>query len=341
MHAASPGPVSGAAGLDDLRGRPIEHLYRADIKVTRAPIAGEIMRDLGFDVRVVVEGEIDLSPHRIVFCGGNPLWYRRTLGRIAELPPGRRPAVIVWHTEPLPMPDSAGLPREPLTLREVAKIALRDRRVNDWWSSSRFLRSLDAQGTATVLAVATGAYQAYLAEVGVPADFVPVGYHEDDGRLLGLERDIDVLFLGDHRIRRRRRILDSLRNEGLDVLALGSHSPTRGLWGESRTELLNRTKIALNLPRLPGHLPDIRLIVAMANGALVLSEPLYLPAPFVPDAHYVEAPADALAATARSYLADDAARERIAAAGHAFVTEGLTLEGSFRRLLELAAGRLA
>lgn len=340
MHAARPGPVSGATGLDPIRGRPIEHLYRADIKVTRAPIAGEILRGLGFDVRVVVEAEIDLSPDRIVFCGGNPLWYRRTLGKIAGLPPDQRPLVVVWHTEPLPMPDAAGLPREPLTLREVAKIALRDRRINDWWSSARYLRALGAQGTATVLAVATGAYQAYLAEVGVAVDFVPVGYHEDDGRLLGLERDVDTLFLGDYRIRRRRRILASLEREGVDVVVLGSHSPVEGVWGDSRTELLNRTKIVLNLPRLQGHLPDIRLIVAMANGALVVSEPLYLPAPFVPGVHYVEARSDELASTVRNYLAEDEERGRIAAAGHAFVTQGLTLEGSFRRLLELAGERV-
>ncbi|HEU0304016.1 MAG TPA: glycosyltransferase [Gaiellaceae bacterium] len=323
-----------------LEGRSIELLYRKDVKVTRAPIAGDILRGFGFETRVVVEQDVDLSPDRILFVGGNPLWYRRALSRVEALPQEERPPVIVWHTEPLPMPRAAGLPREPLTLRELAKIVLRDRRINDWWSNGRYLRALPERGIVTVLAVATGAYQAYLAEHGVESEFVPVGYHIDDGRLLGLERDIDVLFLGDYRIRRRRRILADLRREGIDVLVEGSHSPTRGYWGEARTELLNRTKILLNLPRLQGHLPDIRLIVGMANGALVVSEPLHLPAPFVPGAHYVESPAAELPATVRRYLSDDEARERISHAAHELVTQGLTLEESFARLLDLAAVRL-
>jgi hypothetical protein len=226
-------------------------------------------------------------------------------------------------------------------MREVAKIVLRDRRINDYASNGRFLRALDRRGIVTLLAVATGAYQAYLAEHGVPSDFVPVGYHADDGRLLDLERDIDVLFLGDYAIRRRRRILSSLKQDGVDVLTVGSHSPTKGYWGEARTELLNRTKILLNLPRLQGHLPDIRLIVGMANGALVVSEPLVLPAPCVPGVHYVESPAEELTTTVRSYLEDDAERARIASAAHGLVTKGLTLEQSFERLLELTAVRLA
>ena len=100
---------------------------------------------------------------------------------------------------------------------------------------------------------------------------------------------------------------------------------------------MNRATIALNIPRLEGHLPDVRLIVAMANGALVVSEPLYLPEPYVPGVHYVEAPAERLAETIREYLADEAARRRITEEAHRFVTTELTLERSFARLLRLAA----
>ncbi len=234
------------------------------------------------------------------------------------------------------MPAAAGLPREPLTARELAKVVLRDRRINDHGSNGRYLRELAGEGIVTVLAVATSAYQAYLAEHGVAAELVPLGYDPDDGRLLDLERDIDVLFLGDYRIRRRRHILRQLEREGIDLLVLGSNSASEGYWGESRTELLNRTKILLNLPRLQGHLPDIRLIMAMACGALVVSEPMYLPAPYVPGTHYVESPPDELATTIRRYLADDEERRRITATAHTFVTQGLTLEGTFARLLELA-----
>jgi Glycosyl transferases group 1 len=141
--------------------------------------------------------------------------------------------------------------------------------------------------------------------------------------------------------RRRRRILKHLRREGLEVLALGSTSPTKGHWGEARTELLNRTKVLLNLPRYPGHLSD-RLLMGMATGALVVSEPMYLPAPFQPGVHYVESEVDEMAETVRSYLADDEARRRITDTAYTFLTEGQTLEGVFARLVELtdrAVGR--
>ena len=167
---------------------------------------------------------------------------------------------------------------------------------------------------------------------------VPLGYHESFGRLLQLERDIPVIFLGDFRLPRRRRILRRLEREGVDVLTLGDYA-NPDLWGEGRVELMNRAKIALNIPRLEGHLPDVRLVVAMANGALVVSEPLYLPEPYVPGVHYVEAPAERLAESIREYLADEAARRRITEEAHRFVTTELTLERSFAPAARAGGGR--
>ena len=186
-----------------------------------------------------------------------------------------------------------------------------------------------------MLAVATRAYQAYLEQEGVATELVPLGYHPSHGRLLDRERDVDVIFLGDFRLPRRRRILRRLEREGVDILTLGDYANPE-LWGEGRVELMNRAKIALNIPRLEGHLPDVRLVVAMANGALVVSEPLYLPEPYEPGVHYVEAPVERLAETIRQYVADEDARRRITDEAYRFVTTELTLDRSFSRLLELA-----
>ena len=224
-----------------------------------------------------------------------------------------------------------------LTTREVGKLVLRDRRVNDPYSNAHYLRRLAAEGTVDVLAVATRAYQAYLEQEGVETELVPLGYHPSHGRLLDRARDIDAIFLGDFRLPRRRRILRRLEREGVDVLTLGDYSNPE-LWGEGRVELMNRAKIALNIPRLEGHLPDVRLVVAMANGALVVSEPLYLPEPYEPGVHYIEAPIERLAETVREYVADDDARRRITGEAHRFVTTELTLERSFAGCW---AGRLA
>jgi hypothetical protein len=312
----------------------VELLVREDLAMSSAPIAVETLAALGVSARTVVERDVDLSPGRLVWVGGNPRWYRRTLERVAALPRAERPLVLVWHTEPLPMPRAAGMSRQLLTTRELGKLVLRDRRVNDHYSNARYLRRLAAEGTVDVLAVATRAYQAYLEQEGVATELVPLGYHPSHGRLLGRERDVDVVFLGDFRLPRRRRILRRLEREGVAVLALGDYSNPQ-LWGEGRVELMNRVKVALNIPRLEGHLPDVRLVVAMANGALVVSEPLYLPEPYVPGVHYVEAPVDRLAETIHHYVADEDARRRITGEAHRFVTIELTLERSFSRLLDL------
>lgn len=333
-------PVDTAAGFEGLRGFSIELLVREDVTMSSAPIAAEMLERLGFVVRLAVEDDVDLASDRLVFVAGNTRSYRKTLERLSAIPPRARPCVVVWHTEPLPMPRAAGLRAEPLTLREVAKIIARDRRINDHYSNARYLRALAAEGVVDAFVVAAKAYQAYLAEQGIAVEHVPLGYHPSQGRLLGLKRDIDVLFLGEFRLRRRRQILRRLRREGLDVLVLGDYSDPQ-LWGEARTELMNRTKITLHIPRLEGQCSDLRMNVAMSTGALMVSESLYLPDPFVPGVHHVESPLEGLADTVRRCLADEDERRRITETAYAFVTEELTLERSFARLLALAAEGLA
>lgn len=159
--------------------------------------------------------------------------------------------------------------------------------------------------------------------------------HPIHGHLLDLERDIDILFLGDLRVRRRKRILRRLERDGLQVETIGSYSdPT--YWGEGGTHILKRAKISLNLPRRLGLMAESRWPVTMSTGALLLSEPVYLPDPYVPGTHYVEARVDEMAAAARLYLEDEEARRRITDEAHRFMTQELTLKRSFADLLALA-----
>jgi hypothetical protein len=80
------------------------------------------------------------------------------------------------------------------------------------------------------------------------------------------------------------------------------------------------------------------LILGMANGALVVSEPLGDGAPYVAGRHYVEATADQMPAVIRHYLARPDERRRIAEEGRRFVTTELTMARSVDRILALAAG---
>jgi len=328
----------GADPLRSIRGRSIEILIREDVKFSGKPLFAEIFNELGFETRLVSDDSFDPSPARIVFISGSSLWHRRALDRIRPLPRERRPFVLVWWSEPLPFPLEAGLRLEPLNVRELGKIILRDRRISDAHSNARHLRRIGREGIVDLFAVATRSYQAFLAQEGIASELVPVGYHPTHGELLDLERDIDVLFLGDLRVRRRKRILRRLESDGLPVRAIGSYSdPT--YWGQGRTEILNRAKIVLNLPRHSGLMAESRWPVTMSTGGLLLSEPVYLPDPYVPGKHYVEAPVEEMAATARRYLEDEDARRRITDEAHRFMTEELTLKRSFADMLALAARR--
>ena len=203
---------------------------------------------------------------------------------------------------------------------------LRDRRINDHYSNARYFRHLSRLHITTAVAVASRAYQAYLSQEGIESEFVPVGYHPSYGHMLELERDIDVLFLGEYRVRRRRRILRRLERENVQVVRLGSNSLTKGYWGERGTaRLLNRTKILLHIPRYQGHLSD-RLLMGMATGALVVSEPLYLPDPFEPGVHYVECSVDDMASSIRRFLADDELRRGITDAAFRFISRELPIK---------------
>jgi hypothetical protein len=227
-----------------------------------------------------------------------------------------------------------------LSLAEIAKIVLRDWRATDIYSNAFTLRRVMREGMIDLLFVTSAEKAEYMREQGYACWFIPFGYEPTDGRLLGLERDIDVLFLGDTRPRRRRRLLRYLRQRGIDVTVRGSWHDA-GSWGENRTQLLNRTKIIVHLQRYPGKLARQRFILAMANGVLLIAEPVYKPEPFVDGEHYVMAPAEQMPEVIRHYLDHPADRERIVAAAYRLVTEELTLERSVRAMLDIITDALA
>ena len=110
--------------------------------------------------------------------------------------------------------------------------------------------------------------------------------------------------------------------------------------GKARTELVNRVKIMLSVGRFPGTLVGVRFQIAMACGALIVSEPPYDPAPYTPGEHFVQASVDDMPAAIERYLADEPERLRITMTAHHFVTNELTMERSFARLLDVVATRV-
>jgi hypothetical protein len=253
-----------ADALQSIRDRAIDILTLDWVKMSTAWTAVETFGELGFEARAVARNEFVASPDRIAFLGGNARWHEPVLDRIRQVSREQRPLVIVWHTEPLPLPRETGLSTSPLTVREIAKLVLRDRRINDAPSNARYMHRLDEEGVVDLLTVSEKSFQAFLDQEGIASEFIPLGYHRGAGHRLNLERDIDVLFLGDQHVRRRKRIIQRLAQEGVAVQAVGDYADPR-YWGDSRTELLNRTKVLLNLSRHPGLQNDVRLMIGNDN----------------------------------------------------------------------------
>jgi hypothetical protein len=305
----------------------------------RSNVMFQTVEQLGHRAEPVADGATEPEPGDVLVMTGSANYYPATFRRLLAEPPGRRPLSVLWHNEPLPAPAASGLRPARRHAREWAKVALGDRRVNDPRSNFRRLAELQRAGLPDLIVASTPWRRTFLEEQGIEAAWVPIGYHEQMGHDLGLERDIDVMFVGAQDVPRRRRLIRRLRRAGLDVRTEGAWTP-EGLWGERRTEVLNRTKLLLNLSRHPGELSGQRFLIGMANRCCVLSEPAWDPRPFVPGVHYAEATVDELAAAAQALLADDARRQAIADAGHELAL-GMPLSDSMASIVRLAEEGLA
>jgi|GEM_PF-1490649 len=296
----------------------------------------ESLERCGCDVTLVTDDSAARIPPPgawlVIF--GNAAWYPNVRARLLALPRQRRPHVALWHSEPLPPARATGLPAPWLSLREVAKILLRDPRATDVHTNYRTLRMLHRAGIPDVLVLSSRGRQEFLAERGIAGQFAALGCDPSMGRDLGITRDIDVLFLGILNVPRRNRLLAALRRQNINLTVAGSWNDP-ALWGEGRTRLLNRTKILVNLARTPSEFSGYRLSLGMANKALVVSEPIYRPEPFLPGTHFVMVPTDEMAASIRHYLGAEHERRIITETAARFVHEHATLERSTEQIVRL------
>jgi hypothetical protein len=250
------------------------------------------------------------GPEATLLLRGSARFYNRLLRALGERT--SRPRVVLWYLEPLPLPATApfgvGLP----SIRELTKVALRDTRVIDPRVGLRDLvRHVRGGVIDAIVATSLGKVET-LAEHGIPASFVPMGSQPLVD--CGGERDLETVFVGDIRVPRRRLAVWRLRRAGLDLRVHGAWS-RRGLWGDERERVLCRTRVMLNVSRYPGNHAGSRLFLAMRHGAVVVSEPMYRPDPYVPGVHYVEATIDEMLDAVRGLLEDEARRNEIAQAG--------------------------
>ncbi|MCC6262356.1 MAG: glycosyltransferase family 1 protein [Bryobacterales bacterium] len=312
--------------------------------VRREPAGAAVARYLGdrLDLpsdRFLVSGDIAANvPGKdgVLWLHGNAAFFPKVCRSLMRTPVDRRPLVVIWHMEPLPPPAASGIPKPMLHLREIAKIVLRDPRATDVYTNWFTLQRLHRNRLPDVLFVSAPGRREFLAERGIESHFVPVGYLPEMGRDLHSERDIDVLFLGSLDVPRRNRILKSLRKQGVSLAAYGDWK-NPAYWGESRTVLVNRAKILLNLPRTAGEYSGIRILLGLANKSLVVSEPIYDPHPYIPGTHFVMGALEEIPGLISRYLEDDAARMEIVDAGYRAALNEFSMERSLQRILEIVA----
>jgi hypothetical protein len=305
------------------------------------PPLGESFRELGCEVTVVPDGPAELALHDVVLLWSNPAWYPGIRQQLRDSVGAGRPLVATYHAEPLLPPRASGLPRwsTALNAREAALVLRRHPRSNDAYTNAVRLRRILREGWLDLIFASSLEKVEFLEEQGIRSWYVPYGYHPSHGRMLGLERTIDALFLGGTDPWRRRRLIRFLRRKGIDLEVRGDWKD-RSLWGEGRTQLLNRTKIVVHLQRHVGLLAGMRFVLALGNGAMLVAEPCYRPDPYLPGVHYAEAPASQLPDTIRYYLAHPEERERMVAAGHRLVTEEVTLLRTAETMLRVIRERL-
>ena len=192
-----------------------------------------------------------------------------------------------------------------------------------------------AEGWLDTLGMSTAPRVAFQRAHGISAELVPFGYHTRFGADRGVSRDVDVLFLGRAKIRRRQRLLEQLRG------TLGRHGRRLqvvegGCFGETRTKTLNRALISVNLTNYPWEVPGIRFLMSMACGALVVTEHLGDSSPFRDGEHFISARAEELPDVILRLLEDDTDRQRVADTARRYVIERLPLRHSVTRLLDSA-----
>jgi hypothetical protein len=275
------------------------------------------------------------------------------LRQLSDAPLDQRPLCVHWNTEQIP------------DLRIPWGIVTRVGSLRSWAERSfdrfSFLRRLPAlghirgkmtrfryvgdylyayrQGWLDLLVESSEIYASLYGCCGVNVLFAPWGtaasWYDD----LGVERDIDVLWMGKRRTKRRSQWIDRIRSlladRGLTVCVV-DNVERPFVYGEERNELVNRSKITLNLlPQWHDDAFSYRFHVVAGNRSLVVSEPIVCHCGiYRAGIHYVSVPVEAMVDTLVYYLEHDGDRQAITDAAYRLVTEQMTFSHSVRQVMQ-------
>ena len=188
-----------------------------------------------------------------------------------------------------------------------------------------------------------------LRAAGVTVQHLPLGAVESMTAVpAGLERTHDVVFLGGLDPRRAAvlaGLAPTLWRYATELRLFRFDRPIRPqtpgvVFGNDKYRLLAQSRLLLNVHReRPGHghapayFEWARMVEAMANGCVVVTEPSEGYAPLVAGEHFVEAPTDQLGATIEQLLGQPERIVRIADAARAMVNGPLALSTTLEPIL--------
>ncbi len=188
---------------------------------------------------------------------------------------------------------------------------------------------------------------------GVEAYRLHPGYYsgwDAWGGAASTDRPCDVLFLGSL-THRRAQILSQaapiLAQWTCDLRLFRGDQPVRDgtdgfVSGRAKHELLAGSRVLLNVHQGErDYFEWIRVLEALSNGCLVLTERSGGYAPLVPGRHFIQAPAAALAAQVDGMLRDEALRAELALGAYEFVRKNMDWVDNVDRLLTLLERRLS
>lgn len=287
--------------------------------------------------------EWDLRGYDLAIAFGPMQPLRPLIARLAVMK--NVPPVVVWFTEQVPHPQFPTL-----ATRIAARARYSAECANGLFPAGRAGRfralgemmALQQLGVLRLICAFTETNAGFLRRLGLPAARVPMGFHPLFGENLGLARDVDVVFLGSTRDKRRRKFVGGLEEKlvsrGISVVVRDGSAARPAIFGQERTNLLNRAKVMLNLMRQPWDDPVFRILLAAPNGAMVLSEEVSEGSmgPFRSGEHFAVAAPQALPDAIEFYVNREAERTQIARSAYEFVTTKLTMTKMTAELLRIS-----
>jgi hypothetical protein len=259
---------------------------------------------------------------------------------VDRFPPWRDDVVYLFVPhEYMPLVEDQARPSEAYLERSV--VLSTEQPGTSWFEDTA---AIAARAAAAVDINPLGARE--LRRRGIEADLMRLGYFAEWDTWGGEDEDdrpVDLTFMGGYTPRRARalarcgRFLVGRRSELTLTETLRPHleDSTDFLSGEHRWAALRRAKLIVNVHRSEfGYLEWLRVIGAMLNGCVVLTEHSVGFEPLVPGEHFVSVAYDRLPFAIDALLADSERLVEIRRAAYRFLRDELPLSSTIASLVQ-------